>query len=72
MNESDRSTPSKPTGANTRVEPPAALTILAPREDHGEEPLFRVVYIIDVNGVCSSDAARTTYRIISDPASMPQ
>lgn len=50
---------------------PAALTILPPLEDPGEEPLFRIVYIIDVNALCQDEAARATYQIMSDPASMP-
>lgn len=71
MNEPPRSKPSTPTGANATHAPPAALTILPPREYPGKEPLFRVVYIIDVNGACPDDAARRTYRIMSDPASLP-
>ena len=71
MNESNRSTPSTPTGVNPKGEQPPALAVLPPREDPGEEPLFRVVYMIDLNATCPDEAARTTYRIMSDPASMP-
>jgi len=45
------------------IEPP-------PRED-GDEPLFRVVYVIDVNGADTRDAAEYTYRIMADPESLP-
>lgn len=47
------------------------LTIEPPPEEEGsEEPLYRVVYIIDVNAVDVRDAAEYTHRIMTDPASM--
>ena len=47
------------------------LLIDPPPEEKGDEPLFRAVYIIDVNAGDVRDAAEYTYRIMSDPASMP-
>jgi len=44
------------------IEPP-------PRED-GDEPLFRVVYIIDVNSADAREAAEYTHRIMTDPESL--
>ncbi len=44
------------------IEPP-------PRED-GEESLFRVVYVIDVNAAGVRDAAEYTHRIMADPNSL--
>ena len=44
------------------IEPP-------PRED-SEEPLFRVVYVIDVNAAGVRDAAEYTHRIMIDPDSL--
>ena len=44
------------------IEPP-------PRED-GEEPLFRVVYVIDVNAAGVRDAAAYTHRSMTDPGSL--
>ncbi len=47
------------------------LAIALPPKDNGEHPLFRVVYIIDVNACDAQEAADYTHRIMSDPASMP-
>jgi hypothetical protein len=48
------------------------LTIEPPPEEEGSEaPLYRVVYIIDVNAAETRDAAEYTHRIMTDPASMP-
>ena len=71
MNETNRCTPSVPSDADTVRKQPAALTILAPWEDRGDEPLFRVVYMIDLNAPCPEDAARHAYRIMSSPTSVP-
>ena len=46
------------------------LTIALPPEDKGEEPLFRVVYVVDVNASNAHAAAEYTHRIMADPNSM--
>jgi hypothetical protein len=48
----------------------AGLVIEPPPKDSGKEPLYRVVYVIDVNAVDPLDAARQTHRIMADPGSM--
>jgi hypothetical protein len=47
------------------------LRIEPPPEDKGDEPLFRVVYIIDVNSGDVREAAQYTHRIMTDPKSLP-
>jgi hypothetical protein len=47
------------------------LRIEPPPEDKGDEPLFRVVYIIDVNSGDVREAAEYTHRIMTDPESLP-
>jgi len=47
------------------------LRIDPPHRESGEEPLFRVVYVIDVNAADAREAAVFTYRIMSDPESLP-
>ena len=49
----------------------AGLHIDPPHRESGEEPLFRVVYVIDVNAADAREAAVFTYRIMSDPESLP-
>ena len=49
----------------------AYLTFAPPPNDFGENPLFRVVYAIDVEAVDAQAAAEYTYRIMTDPDSMP-
>jgi hypothetical protein len=46
------------------------LRIEAPPEEKGDEPLFRVVYIIDVNAGDVREAAEYTHRIMTDPTSL--
>jgi hypothetical protein len=46
------------------------LKIDPPPEEKGDEPLFRVVYIIDVNAGDIHEAAEYTHRIMSDPESL--
>jgi hypothetical protein len=46
------------------------LKIDPPPKEEGDEPLFRVVYIIDVNSGDIREAAEYTHRIMSDPESM--
>jgi hypothetical protein len=47
------------------------LRIEPPPKEKGEEPLFRVVYIIDVNAGDVREAAEYTHRIMTDPESLP-
>ena len=47
------------------------LKIDPPPEEKGDEPLFRVVYMIDVNASDVCEAAEYTYRIMTDPDSLP-
>jgi len=42
-----------------------------PPKDRGSEPLFRVVYVIDVNAPSTLEAAKLTHQIMTDPDSMP-
>lgn len=42
-----------------------------PPRDGGREPLFRAVYVIDVNAANATDAAKTAHRLMSDPDSQP-
>ena len=46
------------------------LKIASPPEEMGDEPLFRVVYMIDVNSGDVREAAEYTHRIMTDPESM--
>jgi hypothetical protein len=45
-----------------RIEPPP--------KDRGSEPLFRVVYVIDVNALNALEAAKLTHQIMTDPDSL--
>lgn len=47
------------------------LKIDPPPEEKGDEPLFRVVYMIDVNAGDVREAADYTHRIMTDPDSLP-
>jgi len=46
------------------------LKIEPPPEEIGDEPLFRVVYMIDVNSGDVREAAEYTHRIMTDPESL--
>jgi len=46
------------------------LRIEPPPKEKGDEPLFRVVYIIDVNASDIREAAEYTHRIMTDPDSL--
>jgi hypothetical protein len=46
------------------------FTIGPPPKDQGPVPLYRVVYVIDVNAADAQEAARCAYKIMTDPASM--
>jgi hypothetical protein len=47
------------------------LKIDPPPDEKGDEPLFRVVYVIDVNAGDVREAAEYTHRIMTDPESLP-
>ena len=51
------------------AKPARGLVIEPPHKEGGDQPLFRVVYVIDVNATSSLDAARTAHRIMSYPDS---
>jgi len=42
-----------------------------PPTERGAEPLFRVVYVIDINASSVRQAAERAYEIMRDPNSMP-
>jgi hypothetical protein len=46
------------------------LRIEPPPNDKGSEPLFRVVYVIDVSAPNALGAAKLTHQIMTDPDSM--
>jgi len=47
------------------------LRIEPPPNDNGSEPLFRVVYVIDVSAPNALEATKLTHQIMTDPDSMP-
>jgi len=53
------------------VRPAKGLVIEPPHEEHGDEPLFRVAYVIDVNAASPVEAARQTHAIMTDHDSQP-
>jgi hypothetical protein len=58
-------------GARCTSKPRRGLVIPPPPHDRGEEPLYRVVYQIDVNARDMREAAESVHRILTDPDSMP-
>ena len=49
----------------------AGLHIEPPPSETGPEPLFRVVYVIDLNAADPKVAAQETHKIFLDPESIP-
>ena len=47
------------------------FNIQPPPKEKGDEPLFRVIYVIDVNAADPLEAARLVYQIMTDPDSLP-
>ena len=47
------------------------FNIQPPLKEKGDEPLFRVIYIIDVNSSDAQEAAEFTHQIMTDPKSLP-
>jgi len=45
--------------------------IQPPADEKGDEPLFRIIYVIDVNALDFLEAARLTHQIMTDPNSLP-
>ena len=45
--------------------------IQPPPVETGNEPLFRVIYVIDVNAADALEAAKLAHQIMTDPDSMP-
>lgn len=61
-----------PKETHTRtIVPPKGFTLEPPPKDTGPEPLYRVVYVIDINAKCARQAAERAYQIMKDPQSMP-
>jgi hypothetical protein len=58
---------------NTDDDQPATkgLVIDPPHKEGGDEPLFRVAYVIDVNAASPITAAQQTHKIMTDPESQP-
>ena len=54
-----------------KFRPRAALTIDSPHEDRGDDPLYRVVYVIDLNAAGPAAAAKEVHKIMADPNSLP-
>jgi hypothetical protein len=54
-----------------RSRPRPSMVIDPPPEERGEEPLFRVVYAIDVSAASPQAAARQVHRIMADGDSLP-
>jgi len=53
-----------------RVDPPRGLGLSPPPRETGPEPLYRVVYVIDVNAPDPRQAAVRVHQIMTDPTSM--
>jgi len=53
------------------IVPPKGFTLEQPPKETGLEPLYRVVYVIDINAKCARQAAERAYQIMKDPQSMP-
>jgi hypothetical protein len=49
----------------------ASLHIDPPPSETGPEPLFRVIYVIDLNAADPKAAAQETHKIFLDPESIP-
>jgi len=47
------------------------LLVEPPPTERGAEPLFRVVYVIDINATDARQAAERANEIMRDPSSMP-
>jgi hypothetical protein len=47
------------------------LVIEPPDRENGAEPIFRVVYVIDMSAAKPIEAARQAHRIMADPESQP-
>jgi hypothetical protein len=56
---------------NVSLIPPNGLHVDPPPAEPGDEPLHRVVYLIDVNAKDPRDAAEQASEIMSDPNSLP-
>ncbi len=58
-------------GVRRTSKPERGLVIPPPPHERSEEPLFRVVYQIDVNARDMREAAESVHRTMTDPDSMP-
>lgn len=57
------------TGEEAR--PATGVFIEPPHEELGDKPLFRIVYMIDLNARGATEAAQETHRLMTDPDSIP-
>ena len=55
---------------NGRLSPLRGLSVEPPPKEKGTEPLYRVVYVIDVNAMNPRQAADRAYEIMRDPQSI--
>ena len=58
-------------GGRCTSKPKRGLVIPPPPHDRGEEPLYRVVYQIDVNARDKREAAESVHSTMTDPDSIP-
>lgn len=60
------------TGAqDERMSQLQGLAISPPPQERGSQPLYRVVYTIDINAMNARRAAQRAHEIMKDPQSMP-
>ncbi|MBP7052845.1 MAG: hypothetical protein KBE65_17700 [Phycisphaerae bacterium] len=53
------------------MSPLQGFAISPPPQERGSQPLYRVVYTIDVNAMNARQAAERAHEIMKDPQSMP-
>ncbi|HSV98659.1 MAG TPA: hypothetical protein VLI39_00695 [Sedimentisphaerales bacterium] len=53
------------------ISPLQGFTLSPPPSETGPEPLYRVVYTIDINAMNARHAAQRACEIMKDPQSMP-
>mgnify|MGYP001436484615 CR=1 FL=1 len=75
MREHHQGRPRRPATANEThrkgITPSKGFTLSPPPSETGPEPLYRVVYTIDINAMNARHAAERAHEIMKDPQSMP-
>jgi len=56
---------------NKKTMPSSTFMIEPPPTEAGPEPLYRVVYMIDINAKTPRQAAERVHMLMQDPESMP-